>query len=199
MCWGAFEQAVLLAVVRLRDEAYGRAILKDVQARLERDVAAGAVHATLERLEEQGAVVVASRKRHTDPRRTRAPLLPSAAGRRHGAQQRTRCRQHHLAWSEVAAGQGQEHRMTMDRPAAQPPRWAEATLRLLLKPEDRDSVSGDLLEEYRDHHRAGARARRRSLVRPPGLLVSLARELDPGRRRRPQRSSCGICSTRSCP
>jgi hypothetical protein len=33
---------------------------------------------------------------------------------------------------------------------AGPPRWAEAILRLLLKPEDRDSVSGDLLEEYRD-------------------------------------------------
>ena len=33
---------------------------------------------------------------------------------------------------------------------ARPPRWAEAILRLLLKPEDRDSVSGDLLEEYRD-------------------------------------------------
>src|SRR3954453_20579929 len=48
---GGFEQAVLLAIVRLRDEAYGRAILKDVQERLERDVAAGAVHATLERLE----------------------------------------------------------------------------------------------------------------------------------------------------
>ena len=48
---GTFEQAVLLAIVRLRDEAYGRAILKEVQARLERDVAAGAAHATLERLE----------------------------------------------------------------------------------------------------------------------------------------------------
>jgi hypothetical protein len=33
---------------------------------------------------------------------------------------------------------------------ARPPQWAEAILRLLLKPEDRDSVSGDLLEEYRD-------------------------------------------------
>jgi DNA-binding PadR family transcriptional regulator len=51
---GAFEQAVLLAVVRLRDEAYGRAILKDVQARLGRRVAAGAVHATLGRLERKG-------------------------------------------------------------------------------------------------------------------------------------------------
>ncbi len=48
---GAFEQAVLLAIVRLGDEAYGRAILGEVQARMERDVAAGAVHATLERLE----------------------------------------------------------------------------------------------------------------------------------------------------
>jgi len=51
---GAFEQAVLLAVVRLRDDAYGRAILKDVQERLERNVAAGAVHATLGRLEDKG-------------------------------------------------------------------------------------------------------------------------------------------------
>jgi len=48
---GSFEQAVLLAIVRLADRAYGRAILKEVAARLERDVAAGAVQATLERLE----------------------------------------------------------------------------------------------------------------------------------------------------
>jgi PadR family transcriptional regulator, regulatory protein PadR len=51
---GAFEQAVLLAVVRLREDAYGRAILKEVKDRLERDVAAGAVHATLGRLERKG-------------------------------------------------------------------------------------------------------------------------------------------------
>jgi PadR family transcriptional regulator PadR len=53
---GAFEQAVLLAIVRLGDGAYGRAIFKEVQARLERDVAAGAVHATLERLEQKRLV-----------------------------------------------------------------------------------------------------------------------------------------------
>ena len=51
---GSFEQAVLIAVMRLRDEAYGRAILKGVQARLDRDVAPGAVHATLDRLEKKG-------------------------------------------------------------------------------------------------------------------------------------------------
>jgi DNA-binding PadR family transcriptional regulator len=53
---GAFEQAVLLAVVRLGEQAYGRAILKEVQTRLARDVAAGAVHATLERLERKKIV-----------------------------------------------------------------------------------------------------------------------------------------------
>jgi pheromone shutdown protein TraB len=31
-----------------------------------------------------------------------------------------------------------------------PPEWADALLRLFLKPADVDSVSGDLLEEYRD-------------------------------------------------
>ena len=53
---GSFEQAVLLAIVRLDDGAYGRAIVNDVAARLERDVSAGAVHATLERLERKGLV-----------------------------------------------------------------------------------------------------------------------------------------------
>src|SRR5215470_18709176 len=51
---GAFEQAVMIAILRLGEDAYGRAIMKEVQARLERDVAAGAVHATLERLEAKG-------------------------------------------------------------------------------------------------------------------------------------------------
>ena len=53
---GAFEQAVLLGVLRLADEAYGRAILNEVQERLGREIAAGAVHATLERLEKKKLV-----------------------------------------------------------------------------------------------------------------------------------------------
>jgi len=48
---GSFEQAVLIAVMRLQADAYGRAIFKEVQTRLDRDVAPGAVHATLGRLE----------------------------------------------------------------------------------------------------------------------------------------------------
>lgn len=31
-----------------------------------------------------------------------------------------------------------------------PPRWAEALLRIFLKPDDFESISGDLLEQYRD-------------------------------------------------
>lgn len=51
---GSFEQAVLLAVLRVGDAAYGRAVLKEVQMRLDREVPAGAVHATLDRLERKG-------------------------------------------------------------------------------------------------------------------------------------------------
>lgn len=69
---GAFEQAVMLAIIRLGNGAYGRAILKEVQDRVQRDVAAGAVHATLDRLErkalissrlEQGTPIRAGRAR----------------------------------------------------------------------------------------------------------------------------------------
>ena len=51
---GQFEQAVLIALIRLGTDAYGRAILSEIQARLNRDVSAGAVYATLERLETKG-------------------------------------------------------------------------------------------------------------------------------------------------
>lgn len=50
---GAFEQAVMLAIVRLGRDAYGRAIFHETQERMGRDIAAGAVHATLDRLEKK--------------------------------------------------------------------------------------------------------------------------------------------------
>jgi PadR family transcriptional regulator PadR len=53
---GQFEQAVLLALVQLGKDAYGRAVLNEVQRRLNREVSAGAVYATLERLETKGLV-----------------------------------------------------------------------------------------------------------------------------------------------
>ncbi len=53
---GAFEQLVLLAMIRLGDDAYGMKIRREIVSRTERDVAIGAVYATLDRLEEKGFV-----------------------------------------------------------------------------------------------------------------------------------------------
>ena len=53
---GTFEQIVLLAVLGLEDAAYGRSVLRDVQstASENRTISAGAVYATLDRLEAKG-------------------------------------------------------------------------------------------------------------------------------------------------
>ncbi len=50
---GTFEQIVLLAVMRQGDDAYGRAILREIEEALSgsRTIAAGAVYSTLDRLE----------------------------------------------------------------------------------------------------------------------------------------------------
>ena len=53
---GTFEQIVLLTVLGLEAEAYGRAVLRDVQSvsPAGRNTSAGAVYATLDRLEAKG-------------------------------------------------------------------------------------------------------------------------------------------------
>jgi DNA-binding PadR family transcriptional regulator len=53
---GTFEQIVLLALVRLRDDAYGRRIHDEVVTRVGRDVAIGQVYTTLDRLADKGMV-----------------------------------------------------------------------------------------------------------------------------------------------
>jgi len=53
---GTFEQAILLSILRLGEDAYGRAVLREIEERLDREVAPGAVHATLERLAQRGLV-----------------------------------------------------------------------------------------------------------------------------------------------
>ena len=53
---GEFEQLVLLAIVRLRGEAYGVPIVDEIERRTGRAVARAAVYVTLRRLEEKGYV-----------------------------------------------------------------------------------------------------------------------------------------------
>src|SRR5947208_710847 len=51
---GHFEEIVLLAVLRLKEEAYGAKIRQQVAEATERDVSIGAIYATLDRLERKG-------------------------------------------------------------------------------------------------------------------------------------------------
>jgi PadR family transcriptional regulator len=53
---GEFEHLVLLAVLRLRDAAYGMSVRREIVERTGRDVSIGAVYATLDRLATKGLV-----------------------------------------------------------------------------------------------------------------------------------------------
>jgi PadR family transcriptional regulator, regulatory protein PadR len=53
---GEFEQLVLIAIVRLGDDAYGATIRRDIEARTGRRLSISAVYTTLERLEQKGCV-----------------------------------------------------------------------------------------------------------------------------------------------
>jgi PadR family transcriptional regulator PadR len=51
---GEFEQIVLLAVVRLAEDAYGVPIRREIEKRAGRKVTVGALYSTLDRLEAKG-------------------------------------------------------------------------------------------------------------------------------------------------
>lgn len=68
---GEFEQLILLAVLRLENEAYGAAIGQELREKAGRDASPGAIFTTLERLEARGLV----RSRFGEP-------TPERGGRR---------------------------------------------------------------------------------------------------------------------
>jgi PadR family transcriptional regulator PadR len=53
---GEFEQLVLMAVVRLDDEAYGATIRREIETRTARRLSISAVYTTLDRLQHKGLV-----------------------------------------------------------------------------------------------------------------------------------------------
>ena len=55
---GEFEQIVLLAILRLGDEAYAVTIRDEITRCADREPTAGALYTTLDRLEEKGLVTV---------------------------------------------------------------------------------------------------------------------------------------------
>jgi PadR family transcriptional regulator PadR len=64
---GEFEQLILLALLRLGDDAYGVTVREEIHRRTGRDVAQGAVYTALNRLAERG--FVSSRVGKTAPDR----------------------------------------------------------------------------------------------------------------------------------
>lgn len=70
---GEFEQIVMLAILRLREEAYGMTVRREIEERTGRECAIGAVYATLDRLESKRLVrsreVAAGEDRGGRPRR----------------------------------------------------------------------------------------------------------------------------------
>jgi PadR family transcriptional regulator PadR len=64
---GDFEQLLLFAILRLREEAYGVGIRQEIEERAGRSVSAGAVYTGLDRLESKG--LVSSRTGDATPER----------------------------------------------------------------------------------------------------------------------------------
>lgn len=56
---GGFEKLLLLAVLRLGSEAYGAAIIEEIERRTGRTVSPGAVYVTLRRLDARGLLAPA--------------------------------------------------------------------------------------------------------------------------------------------
>jgi DNA-binding PadR family transcriptional regulator len=101
---GGFELQVLLAVMRLGDEAYGVPIADTIEAASGREINAGAIYITLDRLESKGFVT--SRVGESTPERGgRAKTYFEATGRGVRA---ARAAQHTLVtlWSGVPALRG---------------------------------------------------------------------------------------------
>lgn len=80
---GELEQIVLLAVLRVGQDAYGVPVHDEIQRRAGRDLTLGTIYKTLSRLEEKGLVAshVGAPTAERGGRRTRCYVV-SAAGKR---------------------------------------------------------------------------------------------------------------------
>jgi PadR family transcriptional regulator PadR len=75
---GVFEEQVLVAVLRAADDAYGMSVRREIEAATGRDLAIGAVYATLDRLEAKG-LATSSRTHGAGPSRRLFAVSPAGA------------------------------------------------------------------------------------------------------------------------
>ena len=59
---GEFEYLIMLALLRLRGDAYGMRVRREIQSRTDRSVTIGSVYATMDRLEKKGYALSAGDK-----------------------------------------------------------------------------------------------------------------------------------------
>ena len=76
---GSLEEQVMLAVVRTGDDAYGMNVRRELEEVTNRDVAIGAVYATLDRLEAKGLVVSVRAGGSDGPSRRVFAVTPAGA------------------------------------------------------------------------------------------------------------------------
>ena len=76
---GTFEEQVLLAILRTGEEAFGMSVRREIESVTGRDVAIGAVYATLDRLEAK-RLVRSFRSSGDDGRERRVFAVTSAGG-----------------------------------------------------------------------------------------------------------------------
>ena len=76
---GVLEEQILVAVLRTRDEAFGMQVRREIERVTDRDLAIGAVYATLDRLEAKG--LLSSRRASSDGQ-SRRIFAVSARGAR---------------------------------------------------------------------------------------------------------------------
>ena len=134
---GEFEHLVLLAILRLGENAYGAAIVDELEERTGRSVNQAAAYLTLRRLEEKGWVT--SELGDPTPERGGAGetlLSPASRGDPQTAGFPGRPPLH-VGGDRRGAGR-----------VKRPPRIPEWILGFLLSEEDRDEVLGDLHERY---------------------------------------------------
>lgn len=78
---GSLEEQIMLAVVRTGDAAYGMNVRRELESVTEREIAIGAVYATLDRLEAKGLVTSARPAAAADAPSRRVFALTPAGGR----------------------------------------------------------------------------------------------------------------------
>jgi PadR family transcriptional regulator PadR len=78
---GVLEEQIVVAVLRARDDAYGMEVRREIERVTGRDLAIGAVYATLDRLEAKG--LLASSRVHDDGQSRRLFRVSATGARAH--------------------------------------------------------------------------------------------------------------------